>query len=99
MYDSWVELGIISVTSRTRIIFAVCKKVIKKILKTADPFHFQKLDYKIYTTILASQMRKTLDTKISENQSAAVKDKTIFYTLSTICDMIEVSKLNSNFSK
>ena len=39
-YDSWGKLGTIGVTSRTEIISAIYKKVIKKILKTIAPFHF-----------------------------------------------------------
>ena len=40
IYDSWGKLGTIGVTSRTGIISAIYKKVIKQILQTIDPFHF-----------------------------------------------------------
>ena len=40
IYDSWGKLGPIGVTSRTGIISAIYKKVIKQILQTRDPFHF-----------------------------------------------------------
>ena len=44
-------------------------------------------------------MQKTLDTIIGENPSAAIRKKTILHTLSTICDVIDVSnKLNKNLS-
>ena len=35
------------------------------------------LGYKIYTTILKNHMQATLDAIIGENQSAAIKNKTI----------------------
>ena len=44
-------------------------------------------------------MQKTSVTIITEKQSAAVKNKTILYTLSFICDVVDVSnKLNENLS-
>ena len=44
-------------------------------------------------------MQKTSVTIITEKQSAAVKNKTILHTLSTICDVVDVSnKLNKNLS-
>ena len=44
-------------------------------------------------------MQKILDTIMFENQSAAIKNSTILYTLSTILDIIDVSnKLNKNLS-
>ena len=64
-----------------------------------DPFHFENLDYKIYTTILTNQMQKTIDTIISENHAAGIKNRTILHTLSAICDIIDVSNiLNDNIS-
>ena len=55
--------------------------MIKKILKTTDP----------YTAILKNQ--KT----IGANQAAGIKTRTILLTLSTICDITSVSnKLNKN---
>ena len=44
-------------------------------------------------------MQKTSVTIITEKQSAAVKNKTILYTLSFICDVVDVpNKLNENLS-
>ena len=44
-------------------------------------------------------MQKTLDTIIGENYSAAIKNRTILHTFSSICGMIDVSnKLNNNLS-
>ena len=44
-------------------------------------------------------MQKTLDTIIAENQSAAIKNRTILHTLFTICDIIDKpNKLNKNVS-
>ena len=44
-------------------------------------------------------MQKALDTIIPENRSAAIKNRTILHSLSTICDIIDVSnKLNDNLS-
>ena len=40
VYDSWVKLGTIGVTSRKEIISIIMKKVIIEILKTKDPFQF-----------------------------------------------------------
>ena len=44
-------------------------------------------------------MEQTLDKIIGENQTAAIKNRTILHTLSTIWDIIDVSnKLNKNLS-
>ena len=44
-------------------------------------------------------MRETLDTIIGKHQSEAIINKLILHTLSTICDIIDVSnKLNKNLS-
>ena len=44
-------------------------------------------------------MQQTLDSIIGENQTAAIKNKTILHTLATIRDIIDVSnKLNKNLS-
>ena len=44
-------------------------------------------------------MQQTLDNIIVENQTAAIKNRTILHTLSTIRDIIDVSnKLNKNLS-
>ena len=39
VYQSWENLGTMGVSSRTRVISAIYKKVVKKILPTADPSH------------------------------------------------------------
>ena len=44
-------------------------------------------------------MQKTIDTIISENHAAGIKNRTILHTLSAICDIIDVSNiLNDNIS-
>ena len=44
-------------------------------------------------------MQQTVDNIIGENQTAAIKNRTILHTLSTIRDIIDVSnKLNKNLS-
>ena len=44
-------------------------------------------------------MQQTLDNIIGENQTAAIKNRTILHTLSTIRNIIDVSnKLNKNLS-
>ena len=63
VYDYWGKLVTIAVISRTWIISVICKKTIKTILQTTDP----------YTTILKNQLQKTLYIIISENHSAAIK--------------------------
>ena len=52
VYDSWVKLGTISVTSRTEIISATYKKGDKRDIENYRPTSFLNLYYKIYTTIL-----------------------------------------------
>ena len=43
-------------------------------------------------------MQKTLNNIIGENQTAAIKNRTILHTVSTIQDITDVSnKLNKNF--
>ena len=56
--------------------------MIKTILQTTVP----------YTTILKNQLHKALDAIIVENQSAAIKKNRRIGTLSTIRDIIDVSK-------
>ena len=57
------------------------------------------LGYKIHTTILKNHMKTTLDAIIGENQSAAIKSRTILQTFSTIRDVIDVShNLNSSLA-
>ena len=49
----------------------------------------------MYTTILKNHMQTTSDPIIGENQSAAIKNRTILRPFSTIRDVIDVSgKLN-----
>ena len=44
-------------------------------------------------------MQKTLDKIIGENQTAAIKNRTILHTLSTIRDIVDLSnKLNKRLS-
>ena len=58
---------------------------------------YKNLGYKIYTTILKNHMQKSLDAIIGENQSAAIKSRTILNTFSNIQDVTDVShKLNGN---
>ena len=61
--------------------------------------YYKNLGYKIYTTILKNRMQTTLDAIIDENQSAAIKNRTILRTFSTTRDVIDVShNLNSNLA-
>ena len=58
---------------------------------------YKNLGYKIYTTILKNHMQKTLDAIIGENQSAAIKNRTLLHTFSIFQDVTYVShKLNGN---
>ena len=60
---------------------------------------YENLGYKIYTTILKNNMQKDLDAIIGEDQSAAIKNRTVLHTFSIIRDVIDVShKLNSNLA-
>ena len=44
-------------------------------------------------------MQETLDTIIGEHQSEAIKNRIILHSVSTICDITDVSnKLNKNLS-
>ena len=87
------------VTFGTGIISGIYKKDDKKDIANYRPISLLNLDYEIYNTILKNWMQKTLDTIIAENQSAAIKNRTILHTLFTICDIIDVSnKLNKNVS-
>ena len=80
-------LGTMSDTSRTGIILLYIN------------LDYKSLGYKIYTAILKNHMQKTLDAIIGENQSAAIKNRTILHTFPTNRDLIDVShKLNSNLA-
>ena len=60
---------------------------------------YKNLGYKIYTTILKNNMQTTLDAITGENQSAAIKNRTILHSFSTIRDAIGVpSKLSSDLA-
>ena len=47
-------------------------------------------DLKISTTILKNYIQKTFDAIIGENQSNAIKNRTILHTFSTIRDVTDV---------
>ena len=99
VYDLLKQLGIIDISSRTGIISVIYKKGDKKDIANYRPISLLSLDYKIYTTILQNGIEQTLDNIIGENQTAAIKNRTILHTLSTIRDIIDVSnKLNKNLS-
>ena len=99
VYDSWKQLDIIGISSRTGIISVIYKKGDKKDIANYRPISLLNLDYKIYTTILKNQMQQTLNNIIGENQTAAIKNRTILHTFSFIRDIIDVSnKLDKNLS-
>ena len=99
VYNSWKQLGIIGISSRTGIISVIYKNGDKKDIANYRLISLLNLDYKIFTTILKNRMQKTLDNMIGQNQTAAIKNRTILHTLSTIRDIIDVSnKLNKNLS-
>ena len=61
--------------------------------------YYKNLGYKIYTTILKNRMQTTLHAIIGENQSAAIKNRTILHTFSTTRYVTDVShNLNSNLA-
>ena len=99
VHDSWGNLDPVDVSSGTGIISAIHKKRNKKYITHWKPISLLNFDYKVYTTILKNRMQKTLDTIISENQSAAIKNRTILHTLSIICEIGDVSNnLNKSLS-
>ena len=60
---------------------------------------YKYLEYKTYITILKNHIQTTLDAIIGENQSAAIKNRTILHTFPTIQNVIDVShKVNSNLA-
>ena len=80
VYDSWKQLGIIGISSRTGIISVIYKKGDKKDIANYRPISLLNLDYKIYTTILKNRMQQTLNNIIGENQTAAIKNRTILHS-------------------
>ena len=99
VYGSWKELGITGISSRMAIISVIYKKGDKKDIENYRPISLLNLDYEIYTTILKHRMQQTLDNIIGENQTAAIKNRTILHTFFTIRDIIDVSnKLSKNLS-
>ena len=90
VYDPWGKLGTMPVTSRTGIISVIYKKSDKKYIANYRLILLLNLDYKTYATILKNRMEKMLDTIIGENQSPAIKNRTILHTLSTIRDITDL---------
>ena len=84
VYNSWKQIGTIGISSRTGIISVIYKKGNKKDMANCRPISLLNLDYKIFTTILKNRMQTTLDDIIGLNQTAAIKNRTILHTLSTI---------------
>ena len=73
VYNSWKQLGIIAISSRTGIITVIYKKGDKKDIANYRPISLLNLDYKIFTTILKNRMQATLDNIIGQNQTAVKK--------------------------
>ena len=86
-YDSWKQLGIIGISSRTGIISIIYKKSDKKDIANYRPISLLSLDYKIYTTILKNGIEQTLHNIIGENQTAAIKNRTILHILSLLFEI------------
>ena len=60
---------------------------------------YDNLGCKTYTTIFKNHVQKTLNAIIDENQSAAIKNRTILHTFSSIWDVTDVTyKLKSNLA-
>ena len=84
VYNSRKQIGTIGISSRTGIISVIYKKGNKKDMANYRPISLLNLDHKSFTTILKNRMQTTLDDFIGSNQTAAIKNRTILYTLSTI---------------
>ena len=88
-----------STSSTTGIISVIYKKGDKKDIANCRSISLLNLDYKINDTILKNSMQKTLDKIIDQNQTAAIKNRTILHTLSTMRDIVDLSnKLNKKLS-
>ena len=83
--------------SRTGIISVIYKKGDQKDIANYRPISLLNLGCKIYTTILKTRMQETLDKIIGKNQTT-IENRTILHTLSTIRDIVDLSKLNKKFS-
>ena len=60
--------------------YLLYKKGDKKDIANYRPISLLNLDYKIYTTILKNRMQQTLNNIIGENQTAAIKNRTILHS-------------------
>ena len=79
VYNSWKQIGIIGIPSRTGIISVIYKKGDKKDMANYRPISLLNLDHKSFTTILKNRMQTTLDDFIGSNQTAAIKNRTILH--------------------
>ena len=74
VYDSWENLDTMGITFRIEIIFAIYTNDDKKDVAKYRPISLLNLNHKFYTTFLKNRMQKTLDTRIGEHQSEAIKN-------------------------
>ena len=83
-----------AVTSRTgmNMIFYI-KKVIKNILQNYRPISTETRKTKL---LIQNRMQETLDTITGKHQSEAIRNRIILQIVSTIYDIIDVSKSFSN---